>query len=64
MYLEHATRILFSLSHVDIGSVDLFQVHHYTVILFSCAMGEECWLYFISDDHQVTHMPLLLTRMC
>ena len=26
--------------------------------------GKECWLYFISDDHQVTHMPLLLTRMC
>ena len=18
--------------------------------------GKECWLYFISDDHQVTHM--------
>jgi len=26
-------------------------------------MGEECWLYFISDDHQVTDMPLLLVRM-
>jgi hypothetical protein len=48
---------------VDIGSVDLSQVHHFTVSLFSCAMGEECWLCFISDDHQVTDMPLLLTRM-
>jgi hypothetical protein len=46
---------------VDIGSVDLSQVHHFTVSLFSCAMGEECWLCFISDDHQVTDMPLLLT---
>jgi hypothetical protein len=26
-------------------------------------MGEECWLYFIDDYHQVTDMPLLLTRM-
>jgi hypothetical protein len=26
-------------------------------------MGEECWLCFNSDDHQVTDMPLLLTRM-
>ena len=25
-------------------------------------MGEECWLYFISVDHQVTDMPLLLAR--
>jgi hypothetical protein len=46
---------------VDIGSVDLSQVHHFTVSLFSCTMGEECWLCFISDDHQVTDMPLLLT---
>jgi hypothetical protein len=46
---------------VDIGSVDLSQVHHFTVSLFSCTMGEECWLCFIRDDHQVTDMPLLLT---
>jgi hypothetical protein len=26
-------------------------------------MGEECWLCFIGDYHQVTDMPLLLTRM-
>ena len=26
-------------------------------------MGGECWLDFISDDHQVTDMPLLLARM-
>jgi len=26
-------------------------------------LGEECWLNFISDYHQVTDMPLLLTRM-
>jgi len=48
---------------VDIGSVDLSQVITLQLVFSPAPLGEECWLYFISDYHQVTDMPLLLTRM-
>ena len=32
------------------GSI-LYFVHHIAVSVFSCAMGEECLLYYKNDDH-------------
>jgi len=49
--------------NVDIGSVDLSQVITLQLVFSPAPLGEECWLYFIGDYHQVTDMPLLLTRM-
>ena len=48
---------------VDIGSVDLSHVITLQLVFSPAPLGEECWLYFIGDYHQVTDMPLLLTRM-
>jgi len=61
--LHWSLQVTSSRGSVDIGSVDLSQVITLQLVFSPAPLGEECWLNFISDYHQVTDMPLLLTRM-
>ena len=49
---------------VDIGSVDLFQVHYRTVSFSPAPGSEECLLFFMTMTIAWHTMPLLLTRLC
>ena len=60
----HGASVASSRGSVDIGSVDLIKCIILLLVFSPALLSEECLLYFILMTTSVTHMPLVLARMC